>query len=680
MKLKKIIQLAVIVSLIVALIYLAFLWLTPTETTLIPSAQISNQSVEQTAQPALVPPINASIEKNSAQQQTCRITIQPKALNEAWHLLTRERIEQYLLSIAKQAVTKATMGALMIQSGINPKFGFRQIRIRSGFATTRLLEKTPTVTVAEDKLFHQLAADKDLNGYIAAYQQHRLPTEKQFLIGHVFYTPFELLFELSKKTSIDVDQTELLTSVSQLLQAGVIVRLNDLVIATASGFSVQVLAMLNNASSFNADTSFWYDRNYHTLVTLALAKNHIDAAQFWVNENIHGEPIPFRNNVLDMIATMGATAKPDQYTSLLPSLFDSGLTANNPASLDHFSSWLDTELLQKYQSQLNHFSVKQLTDEQHAFIAKSRTAMAKLVLDGPLSISEINHLTEHNRSCLLDESSKLIWRVFKNAKPISRTTGNRPDNEPKRLTLAELEAQQLTKDEIFEALGKYKDLDSKKTVSDYKTALYKRELTEKAKEPKPAEKQQASDTVKKMIADGDWQQAIEQHVAEHDKQLDEQLKLNLSFMMALNAGATTDELLALVAQGAEVAPEFMMTLIYKGNVALLRGLYQNGFNIHYVFPSGQNAVSLAVQLKKLSMLSFFVEHGVSVKPLPYGFDPLDEAIKNLSNDSFNFGYVKLLINAGAPIEHSHKQAVQKYMQVNHNLYSRLVIKFPLLKI
>ncbi|NQZ07516.1 MAG: hypothetical protein HRT35_10180 [Algicola sp.] len=679
MKLKKIIQLAAIVSLIVALIYLAFLWLTPTETTLIPSAQLSNQSVEQTAQPALVHPINASIEKNSAQQQTCRITIQPKALNEAWHLLTRERIEQYLLSIAKQTVTKATMKSLMIQSGINPKFGFRQIHGRSVFASIKFLEKTPTVTVAEDKLFHQLAADKDLNGYIAAYQQQLLPTTKQIFIEYVPYTPFELLFELSKKTADNVDQTALLTSVSQLLQAGVVVRLKDLVIATASGFSLQVLAMLNNASQFNTDTYFFYDRNVHTLVTLAIANNYIDAAQFWLNENIHAAPLPFKDNALDMIATKGATTKPDQYTSLLTSLFDSGLTANNPASLDHFTRWLNTELLQKYQSQLNHFAVKQLTDEQRAFIVKSRTAMAKLVLDGPLSISEINHLAEHNRSCLLDESSKLIWRVFKNAKPISRKTGNR-QTKSKRLTLVQLEAQQLTKDEIFEALGKYKDLDSKKAVSDYKTALYKQELAKKEKEPKPAEKQQASDTVKQLIADGDWQQAIEQHEAEHDKQLDEQLKLTLSFMMALNAGATTDELLALVAQGAEVAPEFMMTLIYKGNVALLRGLYQNGFNIHYVFPNGQNAVSLAVQLKKLSMLSFFVEHGVNVKPLPYGFDPLDEAIKNLSGDPFNFGYVKLLINAGAPIEHSHKQTVQKYMQRDHNLYSRLVIKFPLLKI
>jgi hypothetical protein len=395
------------------------------------------------------------------------------------------------------------------------------------------------------------------------------------------------------------------------------------------------------------------------LVTLAIARNHIDAAQFWLNQNIQGEPLPFRDNALDMIATMGATAKRDQYTSLLTSLFNSGLKANNPDSYSHFEGWLNTELLQKYQSQLNHFSVKQLTDEQRAFIVKSRTAMTKLVLEGPLSIGEIDHLTEHNRSCLFDVSTTLIWRVFKNAKPFSRTAGNKTGDgqkKSKRLTLAQLEAQQLTKDEIFEALGKYKDLDSKKAVADYETGLYKREFAAKALKPKPAEKQQASDTVKKMIADGDWQQAIEQHEAEHDKQLDDQLKLTLSFMMALNAGATNDELLSLVAQGAEVAPEFMMTLIYKGNVALLKGLYQNGFNIHYVFPNGDNAVSLAVKLRKLSMLSFFVAHGVNVKPLPYGFDPLDKAIEGLRGDSLNFGYVKLLINSGAPIERSHKQA------------------------
>jgi hypothetical protein len=280
------------------------------------------------------------------------------------------------------------------------------------------------------------------------------------------------------------------------------------------------------------------------------------------------------------------------------------------------------------------------------------------------------------------QSSKLIWRVFKNAKPISRTKGNKSydaQTKPKRLTLTQLAAQQLTKDEIIEALGKYKDLESKRAISDYEAALYKQELAEKALKPAPAEKQQASDTVKQLITDGDWQQAIEQHEAEHDKQIDEQLKLTLSFMMALNAGATNDELLSLVAQGAEVAPEFMMTLIYKGNVALLKGLYQYGFNIHYIFPNGENAVSLAVKLRKLSMLSFFVAHGVNVKPLPYGFDPLDKAIEDLRDDPFNFGYVKLLIDAGAPIELSHKQAVQKYMLGEHNLYSRLVIKFPQLK-
>ena len=678
MKFKNVIQLFAIV----APIYLAFLWFTPTETTQKSIAQSNNQNAEQTAQPSEASPAVTPIEQNSAPQQECRVAISPEALNDQWYLLSREKIEQYLLTIAKQTVTKATMKELLIQVGINPKFGFRQIYIRSGLASTRLIEKTPALTVAQSKLFHQLAADKDLNGYIEAYRQQRLPTESQAFIEHVPYTPIELLFELSKNSSGDVDQTQLLTSVSQLLQAGVVVRLTDLVTATASGFSVQVLAMLNNAALFNADTSFWYDKSHHTLVTLSVAKNHIDAAQFWLDENINGEPLPFRDNVLDMIATKGATAKPNHYTSLLITLLESGLTANKPASFDHFSRWLGTELLQKYQVQLNHFALKQLTAEQHAFIVKSRTAMAKLVLDGPLSISEINHLAQHNRSCLFYVSSKLIWRVFKNAKPTRRTKGKKPGDgqtKPKRLTLAQLEAQQLTKDEILAALGKYKDLDSKRAIAAYEAALYKQELAEKALKSAPAEKQQASDTVKQLISDGNWQQAIEQHEAEHDKQIDEQLKLNLSFMMALNAGATTDELLNLVAQGAKVAPEFMMTIIYKSDVALLRGLYPNDFNIHYVYPSGENAVSLAVKLRKLSMLSFFVEHKVNVKPKPYGFDSLDNAIKDLKNDPFNFGYVKLLINAGAPIEPSHKQAVQKYMLGEHNLYSRLVIKFPQLK-
>ena len=79
------------------------------------------------------------------------------------------------------------------------------------------------------------------------------------------------------------------------------------------------------------------------------------------------------------------------------------------------------------------------------------------------------------------------------------------------------------------------------------------------------------------------------------------------------------------------------------------------------------------------MLSFFVEHGVNVKPIPFGFDPLDEAIKNLSEEPFNFGYVNALINGGAPIEPSHKQAVQKFMLSDENLYGRLVVKFPQLK-
>jgi hypothetical protein len=264
MKLRKIGQLAAIVSLIMALISLAVLWLTPTETAQIPTAQSSNQSAEQTAQPSQISPTTTSIEKNSTQQE-CRIALPPEGLNETWLLLSRERIEQYLLSISKQSVTKATMKELFTQSGIKPKFGFRQLYLRSGLASSKLREKTPITTVAERKLINQLAADKDLNGYIAAYQQQRLPTAKQIHIEYVPYTPFQLLFELSKRPSDNIDQTALLTSVSQLLQAGVVVRLNDLVIATASGFSVQVLAMLNNVSQLNADTSFWYDRSIHTL-------------------------------------------------------------------------------------------------------------------------------------------------------------------------------------------------------------------------------------------------------------------------------------------------------------------------------------------------------------------------------------------------------------------------------
>lgn len=124
----------------------------------------------------------------------------------------------------------------------------------------------------------------------------------------------------------------------------------------------------------------------------------------------------------------------------------------------------------------------------------------------------------------------------------------------------------------------------------------------------------------------------------------------------------------------------MHEVVRRGDVTLARALNRHGLSFSLSNGLGTNAVYTAVSAQQFEMLKYLInEKNISVKPYSYGFDPLDEALLNLTKGAMNLRYVSLLLTAGAEIEQSHKEIVFELAANNLDLYLQLISDFPMFK-
>jgi hypothetical protein len=140
----------------------------------------------------------------------------------------------------------------------------------------------------------------------------------------------------------------------------------------------------------------------------------------------------------------------------------------------------------------------------------------------------------------------------------------------------------------------------------------------------------------------------------------------------------------------EVPPEIIKELLHLGanfdensislaakSLEYVDALTELGLDIHQVSFFGKNAVSSAINNDSAESFNYFVEQGVSIKPSPYGLDPLDDAIAYAVLNSGDTYFAKKLIALGAPIEHSHKEALKEQQTAeNSDIYVKLINDLP----
>jgi hypothetical protein len=175
-------------------------------------------------------------------------------------------------------------------------------------------------------------------------------------------------------------------------------------------------------------------------------------------------------------------------------------------------------------------------------------------------------------------------------------------------------------------------------------------------------------------------QLIQQRKFEEALQLVDSLDTNDSLSILLNIslglGANVEFLLALIDKGAELPSNTINILILKDNLKTIKVLINYGLSLNYLDPLGHSSIQNSVIHKRLSILKYLLESGLTPNELTLGLDALDVAIQNfvLSNDSIE--YISLLLRYGSTVKNSHRQLLNEMSVKKPMEYKFLLNKHP----
>lgn len=176
---------------------------------------------------------------------------------------------------------------------------------------------------------------------------------------------------------------------------------------------------------------------------------------------------------------------------------------------------------------------------------------------------------------------------------------------------------------------------------------------------------------------------------------------------ALRSDAPLDVLLALARRADSMppfvvqpgAPDWLPLLTPLGDgvmglarnpradiAAVVEALEPFGLDLHYVDLFGRNAFHVLAGYipddeARWRFAELLISHSVSVKPIPYGMDPLDTALAHLVrwpdvDSETAIRLARFLIDHGAPIEASHLQLARQLAVADEDAYRRLASAVP----
>ena len=174
------------------------------------------------------------------------------------------------------------------------------------------------------------------------------------------------------------------------------------------------------------------------------------------------------------------------------------------------------------------------------------------------------------------------------------------------------------------------------------------------------------------------------------------LLFNLMLDRALASGAPLDAIGQLIDRtGGALPPDAIMKLVgylpTQGTLDAIRELeLTHGLDIHFADDDGRNAISILATYfislpkdePKLLLARHLGERGVTTKPSPIGFDPLDIVLSRLIEWPFlavensHAQFVRVLLAAGAPLERSHFELVGQLRELDPNAYRHFVAMVP----
>lgn len=184
--------------------------------------------------------------------------------------------------------------------------------------------------------------------------------------------------------------------------------------------------------------------------------------------------------------------------------------------------------------------------------------------------------------------------------------------------------------------------------------------------------------------DGRWQEAVA--AAADVDPLRRSYYLDDLLSLSLRRGAPIEVIEELIELNGGVVPEDaalgLSERYWEGAVTAAEKMSQYGLDLHHVDRFGRNAFSSLARSYPINMdmATFLANHSVSPKPSRGGKDPLDLVLSRMVRMAgvgrSEFGFARLLVSVGAPIESSHRELARRLALLDPQDYRKLVDAIP----
>ena len=277
-------------------------------------------------------------------------------------------------------------------------------------------------------------------------------------------------------------------------------------------------------------------------------------------------------------------------------------------------------------------------------------------------------------SCFQSEGLRIIHSIFRaNIAPtLPLSNNNLATSEPELHSQEELLAMDVH--DAMALLGKDKSLAAKNSI----IKLAYQRIQNNLKSINTAEhtkEEQESINLIELAENGQWEKVLAE-LSENEYSTD---VIDFIMVYAVDQRKSIDLLLQLHSFSGSFSTGFMHAVVKRNDINLARTLVSNGLDFRQSNNLGSNAIYTAVLHRKMAMLKYLIDEGITVKPHNFGMDPLDIALRNLEKAPAGVNFISILIDAGAPIELSHKEKTFEYSLDDLELYLKLISTFPMLK-
>ncbi|MCJ8272100.1 MAG: hypothetical protein MJK04_22225, partial [Psychrosphaera sp.] len=237
-----------------------------------------------------------------------------------------------------------------------------------------------------------------------------------------------------------------------------------------------------------------------------------------------------------------------------------------------------------------------------------------------------------------------------------------------------------TEQEAIAYLGDAQSVGNKQAIEQFRKKKQQAMLDKYLKQiENSASEQRLQATIKEIYElayAGKWREAVTMSA---QLEIEQKEIYSALLMIAISTDADFAIVKSLLGQGGELSPNTISDLIKKNHVELTKALLPYGLDIGYV-ELDYSVLARSVEYRALDMLKFLISQDVPMDSDYYGFDALDVALKQFDLKKEGLAYVAALIEAGARVELSHQQIVERMSITDMQAYLTLISTYNELKL